>query len=250
MTPRATTAAAVGASAAVLGAAYWRHLSPSAQQLGRFPSRSARTHDERGRPLLALTFDDGPQEPFTSQVAELLERRGLRGTFFQVGRCVERHPRVTAALAAAGHVVGNHSYGHRFERGWTEPAVRAEVLAAQDVLGEVLGRRPLLYRPPWLIRTPATYRVLDELGLEPVSGRFCHPLEPLQPRSTWMAGWADALVARPGQIVIFHDGYDDKGADRSQTVAALDLLLDRWQAEGYAFTTVDELLGLPAYDAA
>ena len=57
-------------------------------------------------------------------------------------------------------------------------------------------------------------------------------------------------VARPGRIVIFHDGYDDKGADRSQTVAALDLLLDRWQAEGYAFTTVDRLLGLPAYDAA
>ncbi len=124
--------------------------------------------------------------------------------------------------------------------------LREEILAAEAVLSAELGRRPLLYRPPWLIRTAATFEVLDELGLQPVSGEFCHPLEPFQPNAARMAPWTEA-VARPGRIVIFHDGYNSVGADRSQTLSALEMVLDRWLDQGYSFTTVDQLLGVPAY---
>ncbi len=234
---------AVGAAvgAAGLGAAYWRQMSPTSQAVGSFPAEANDPADRR----LALTFDDGPNEPFTTEVAGLLETRGIRGTFFQVGQCVERHPGVTRDLAAAGHVIGNHSHRHAFHRGWTEQALREEIGTAQDVLTSELGSPPLLYRPPWLIRTAATFRVLDELGLRPVSGHFCHPLEPLQPDAARMARWAADRVARPGRIVIFHDGFDNRGGNRRQTVEALAILLDRWQDEGYSLVTVDRLLGPP-----
>ncbi len=243
MSHRQVGAAVTAVTAASLGAAYWRQMSPTSQAAGPFPAAAPET----GAQILALTFDDGPNEPFTSEVAALLEARGIRGTFFQVGQCVERHPGVTRELAAAGHVIGNHSHRHAFHRGWTEGALRDEIGTAQDVLTGELGARPLLYRPPWLIRTAATFRVLDELGLRPVSGHFCHPLEPLQPDPARIARWTGDRVARPGRIVIFHDGFDNRGGDRSRTVAALEILLDRWQTEGYSFVTVDELLGSPAY---
>jgi peptidoglycan/xylan/chitin deacetylase (PgdA/CDA1 family) len=237
----ALTAAGVGAAG--VGAAYRRQMSPTSQAVGPFP---AAARGDSGR-TLALTFDDGPNEPFTSEVAGLLESRGVRGTFFQVGQCVERHPGLGRDLAEAGHVIGNHSHRHAFHRGWTEPALHEEIGTAQEVLTAELGARPLLYRPPWLIRTAATFRVLDELGLSPVSGHFCHPLEPLQPDAARMARWAADRVARPGRIVIFHDGFDNRGGDRRQTVEALAILLDRWLEEGYSFVTVDRLLGLRAY---
>ena len=64
--------------------------------------------------MVALTFDDGPNEPYTSQIADILAATGIRGTFFQVGVCVQRHPETTRRLYEAGHVIGNHSFRHRF----------------------------------------------------------------------------------------------------------------------------------------
>jgi peptidoglycan/xylan/chitin deacetylase (PgdA/CDA1 family) len=216
---------------------------PSSQSVGPFPHDG----DSAGeRPVIALTFDDGPNEPYTTQILDLLDDRGIRGTFFQVGRCVERHAGLSRTMAEAGHVIGNHSYSHAFMRGWTESAVRPEVLAAEEVLSAELGRRPALYRPPWLIHTKAVLRVLDEQGLQPVSGEFCHPLEPLQPDPGRIARRA-AHRARPGRILIFHDGYDDRGGYRGSTVSAVARLLDVLQERDYDFVTADQLLGVPAY---
>jgi peptidoglycan/xylan/chitin deacetylase (PgdA/CDA1 family) len=220
-------------------------MSPHSQGLGSFPYEG---ENDGGRPVVALTFDDGPNEPYTSQIVDLLGNRGISGTFFQVGRCVQRHPGLSRALVEAGHVVGNHSYSHAFTRGWTEDALRAEVGEAEEILTGALGQRPLLYRPPWLIRTRALYRVLAEHGLQPVSGEFCHPLEPLQPAPERIARWA-AARSRPGRILIFHDGFDDKGGYRGNTVGAVARLLDTLQERNYDFVTVDRLLGVPAYES-
>src|SRR5690349_954580 len=96
------------AGSALVGGFYWVFLSPSCQAFRQYPWRGV--GDER---VVALTFDDGPNEPYTSRIAEVLRERGVRATFFQVGRCVERSPASTAALAAGGHVIGNHSLSHQ-----------------------------------------------------------------------------------------------------------------------------------------
>jgi peptidoglycan/xylan/chitin deacetylase (PgdA/CDA1 family) len=225
------------------GLAYWRHLSPYSQALGAFPARAT---DRPDPPRVALSFDDGPNEPFTSAIAAVLEAREVRGTFFQVGRCVQRQPEVTAALAAAGHVIGNHSHSHRWTRGWRTADLRDEVARAEEAIAEELGRIPLLYRPPWLLRNANLFRVLAERGLRPVSGEFCHPLEPLQPPAARLAHRA-VRRSRPGRILIFHDGYDAHGADRASTVDAVARVVDTLLARGDRLVTVDELLAVPAY---
>ena len=231
---------ALGLIAALL-IAYVLFMLPQSQVFGRYPYRAARP--ER---VVALTFDDGPNEPYTSQIADLLESRGIRGTFFQVGRCVERYPAATDRIAAAGHVIGNHSLTHRFTTYLRPGAFRREVDRTQEVLRARLGRTPALARTPWLWRQPALLRMLRRQNLEPVSGVFCHPLEVFHRDGAVMARRAIAQT-RPGTILIFHDGFDGRVGDRSQTVRAVRLTVDGLTERGYRFVTVDELLGVPAY---
>jgi len=231
---------ALGLIAALL-IAYALFMLPQSQVFGRYPYRAAPADR-----VVALTFDDGPNEPYTSEIADILESRGIRGTFFQVGRCVERYPAATDRVAAAGHVIGNHSLTHRFGTYLRPGAYRREVDRTQDVLRERLGRTPALARTPWLWRQPALLRMLRQRRLEPVAGVFGHPLEVFHRDGAAMARRAIAQT-RPGTILIFHDGFDGRVGDRTQTVKAVRLTVDGLLERGYRFVTVDELLGVPAY---
>lgn len=220
-------------------------MSPYSQALGTFPYRAPIDAAEAVR-TVALTFDDGPNEPYTSQIAAYLDQRDIKATFFQVGQCVQRHPETSRSLLAAGHAIGNHSHSHRFGRCWTHHDIADELHEAQRVFRETIGCEPAMYRPPWLARTPATFNVVTDAGLRAVSGEFCHPLEPAQPSPQRIARRALAKV-RPGSIIIFHDGYDAKGAARASTVEAVKIVVDTLTLQGYSFSTVDELLGVAAY---
>ena len=233
--PPALATTAVGAAAG-----YWTFMSPYAQLLGQFPYR-ART----GRRVVALTFDDGPNEPYTGQIADYLGSQGIRGTFFQVGRAVRAHPEVTRGLVRAGHVVGHHSDTHRFSRCLSRDSLEEELVSGLATFAE-LGLHPALYRPPWLLRVPALFPLLRAHGLRPVSGSFCHPLEVAQIDAHRIARAAVAQ-ARPGAIMIFHDGHDGHAGDRAQTVRAVRLVVEGLRRRGYGFVPVDELLGVPAY---
>jgi peptidoglycan/xylan/chitin deacetylase (PgdA/CDA1 family) len=242
----------LGAGAAV-GAAYWAGFGPRTQLWGAFPFRA--TAPEQSDPavagalepdrVVALTFDDGPNEPWTGQLLDVLAAKGARATFFQVGRCAERFPSTTRRVVEEGHVLGNHSLNHAFTSYLRDPRQHDEVARAQEVLHRVSGVVPSLYRPPWLCHWPWILRTVRGAGLQVVSGTFGHPLEVFQPDAARMTAGA-ARRTRPGSILIMHDGREARGGDRSQTVASIGPLIDRLRAEGYAFATVDQLLGVPA----
>jgi len=237
---------ALGAASAVVSAGslvalYRAGFGSRSQLFGPFPYRG-----ETSEPVLALTFDDGPNEPWTSRLLDVLGEREVPGTFFQVGRCAERHPEVTRRVLAEGHVLGNHSLSHAFGRYVSEPRQTAEVVGGQRVLQSVAGVTPLLYRPPWLCHWPWVLRGVAATGSSVVSGTFGSLLEVAQPSSARMAA-AAAGRAAPGAMLILHDGREARGGNRAATVAAVGPLVDRLRARGYRFTTVDRLLGVPAY---
>jgi peptidoglycan/xylan/chitin deacetylase (PgdA/CDA1 family) len=236
----------LGAVFVVGAGAYWVFMSPYSQLFGRYPYRGEPNRADEADRVVALTLDDGPNEPYTSQIADYLDSRGIRATFFQVGRCVERFPATTVRIAAAGHVVGNHSLTHRFTTYLRPRAFEREIDRTQDLLHERLGRTPVLVRSPWLWRQPILLRMLRRRRLEPVAGVFCHPLEVFHRDGAAMARRAVAQT-KPGTILIFHDGFDGRGGDRSQTVKAVRLTVESLLAQGYRFVTVDELLHVPAY---
>lgn len=237
----AASATAVGAGVAGVAALVRSGFGPTSQLFGPFPSRGDTT-----APTVALTFDDGPNEPFTSQVLDALADRGVPATFFQVGRCARRHPEATRRVVAEGHVLGNHSESHTFSRYASDPTQRRELERGRATLREVSGRTPLLYRPPWLCHWPWVLRGIGRTGSQVVSGTFAHPLEILQPRPEVLVTGALRRV-RPGTILILHDGREAREGFRGSTAAAVGPLVDLLRERGYSFTTVDRLLGVPAY---
>ena len=224
-----------------LGVAYWLLMSPTSQVFGRYPWR-ARVSEK----VVALTFDDGPNEPYTSQIADFLATKQIKATFFQVGRCVERYPDVSKRLLTDGHVIGNHSVHHRFTDHLLHPSYKEEITNNQEIIYSHTGKRPALFRSPWLWRQPWLLATVRKNSLQVVSGKFCHSFEVFQPKGDRIAKRTLAKV-KPGSIIIFHDGFDARGGKREQTVEAVKLTVDSLIKQGYRFVTISELFGIPAY---
>lgn len=220
---------------------YWLFMSPMSQVFGRYPWH-ANTHDK----VVALTFDDGPNEPYTSQIADFLRKKHIQATFFEVGACIERYPAVTKRLYKDGHVIGNHSVHHRFSDHLKHPSYKQEIRQNQEIINQTIGKRPALFRSPWLLRQPWLLHSVRTAGLHPVSGRFCHSFEVFQPRAERIAKRTLAKV-KPGAIIIFHDGFDGRTGNRQQTAQAVEITVNSLLKQGYRFVTISELLDLPAY---
>ena len=182
---------------------------------------------------VALTFDDGPWPHSTQQILAILVQRQAPATFFVVGRQVERYPELVRRELAAGMAVGSHSYGHpqTFDR-LPVARIRDEIAHGRRTLVP-LEVRPVGFRPPGGATTSTVMAAAQELGDRTV-------LWSVDP-ADWRPGvTADQLVwrvlagARPGAIVLLHDG----GGDRSATVAALPAIIDGLHRLGLTPTVV------------
>ena len=201
-------------------------------------------HGPRGGDEVAITFDDGPNPPYTLQISAILDQYGVKGTFFTVGKALDARPDVSKALLDDGQLLSNHSYTHDAFH-WLDPGY-AELGQTQDAFKRTLGVCPGLYRPPHGSHTPFMAKEVSDHGMKMV---------------TWdvsAADWATSdgnLVARrvldkvqPGSIILLHDGIDGNiGADRSVILTALPLILDGLRARGLKPVTLDKLLGVPGY---
>jgi peptidoglycan/xylan/chitin deacetylase (PgdA/CDA1 family) len=202
------------------------------------------THGDRGDRRVALTFDDGPDDPFSLKVSAILDSHGAKGTFFEVGKAIDARPEIARALYADGHLLGNHSYHHDYWR-WLDPRY-PELNRTQDAFQRQLGICPAFFRPPHGQRTP--------FMLAHASDKNMHTVTWDVSAGDWSAD-DGAVVARkileqvrPGSIILLHDGIDGTvTADRSVLIAALPIILDGLRAKGLQPVRLDELLGLPGY---
>jgi peptidoglycan/xylan/chitin deacetylase (PgdA/CDA1 family) len=197
----------------------------------------------QGRHRVALTFDDGPDPDATPRLLRLLAARHLQATFFLIGARAARHPDVVRAIVDAGHEVGNHTWRHR--NAWLLPPAAAarEITEGGRILGDILGRPPRLYRPPWGIVNAATLATARRLGLVTVLWSIQH--EGLRPRApaAQLRHVTDRL--HDGAIVDLHDAPGLPGAPE-RLLATMPDLLDALESRGYAAVPVGELLELPS----
>jgi peptidoglycan-N-acetylglucosamine deacetylase len=197
---------------------------------------------------IALTFDDGPNEPYTSQVLAVLQRYGAKGTFFLIGKNVATYPAVARRIVTEGHAIGNHTYAHNANHAVTSGTC-GEILMAEQTIQSITGLQPHLYRPPHGKKSPWELHCLRDHGLVEVTWAVSTEDQHV----TSPAALADSIIraARPGSIILMHDGYGTQHgtahADRSFTVEALPLIIEALQRKGYRFVTVSDLLGVPAY---
>ena len=196
---------------------------------------------------VALTFDDGPDPAWTPKVLDVLKARGLKATFFVVGRNAEAHPDLIRRIVAEGHEIGNHSYTHGNLAEMPEWRQRLELGSTQRLIEAETGRSTTLFRPPYNAdSTPSSVAELGPLAFAEHELGYTVVLEKIDPQD-WAQPGAEAIVQRVkeqrrgGSIILLHDA----GGDRRQTLAALPRILD-WLAErGDAVVPMSELLQIP-----
>lgn len=207
----------------------------------RYLDRKLLCSVKTGEPRVALTFDDGPNPNNTPKLLDLLGKRKIRATFFLVGKRARRFPELARRIAEEGHEIGNHGMNHVPVILLPPGMVASEARRAGNLLEEVTGKRPRFFRPPmgWF-HTPGLKR-LRELGYQPVIGNI-HPRDFTSPGTDVIVDFVMKRIS-PGSIVILHDGGWRDGVDRSQTIAATDLLIDHLGERQYRFQTLSELVG-------
>ena len=220
----------LGAACAGLAVA---HAGPGITGFGpirrRFFSRLAGQGDPGH---VALTFDDGPDPASTPDFAAVLAERNIKATFFLLGSMVAKAPELAADLAAAGHEIGVHGFDHRYLTTRGLGATRSDLRRASELIANVTGTQPRLFRPPYGVLTGAALLAASELGLVPVLW------------GTWGREWAPGSTAETvlstlvvnltgGVTVLLHDsGCTSPPGSWQVALGALPRLLDECEHRG------------------
>ncbi|HEX8806491.1 MAG TPA: polysaccharide deacetylase family protein [Candidatus Aquilonibacter sp.] len=228
--------------------AYEISENPSNQLFGKtFVSGPA---DER---VVALTFDDGPNPPYTTAILDVLEREHVHATFFLVGRAVAAYSSVVRREVRDGDAIGNHTWSHGHMILMDAAQVRASLAKTDDAIYRAAGVHTKIMRPPFGARDWLVLDQVRKLGYTPVMWSVPLAKDWEEPPAQTIA---DRIVpyVHDGSIIVLHDGNRGivcasphvaaKTCDRHSEIEATRLIIEQLRAEGYRFVTVPELLSL------
>jgi peptidoglycan/xylan/chitin deacetylase (PgdA/CDA1 family) len=224
-------------AAAAASYAGYATMAPGAQLYGRTLTHGSDPGE------IALTYDDGPNDPHTLHLLDVLARHDAKATFFLIGRYIKQRPDIARAIQAAGHAIGNHTYTHPNLILVSESKLKQELSNCRKALEDAIGAPVTLFRPPFGGRRPNVLRTVRAMGMEPVLWSVTS--------FDWKARSAQYIVnkitravasrqGRQSEIVLLHDGgHLGFGADRGLTVEATRVLLNQYA--GMQFVTVTDL---------
>ncbi len=206
---------------------------------------------------IAFTIDDGPAEPYTGEMLDVLKKYNIKATFFLIGQNAERYPNLVRRIWAEGHEIGNHTYTHPNTGAIPERRARIELNATQRVFQSLLHRSTLLFRPPYNADAePTTEEEVKPIVLA-TQMNYITVLEFIDPQD-WNTevrmpdgsrrhrtaeemreSVLAQLASEHGSCILMHDG----GGDRTETVRLMKMLIPKLQQMGYKFVNVSDLLG-------
>jgi peptidoglycan-N-acetylglucosamine deacetylase len=234
-----TTAAALTAAAILAGGCTYAALSAQSQIFGKVLIAGDNPNE------IALTYDDGPNDVVTERLLDLLASHNVRASFFLIGNFVRQRPQIVRAIAASGHLIGNHSMSHPWLAWQSSARIREELAGCNAAIEDALGAPVRFFRAPHGARRPAVLHITRELGLTPVQWNILP--------GDWKPIGAEEIAARTiraitqnqqhnraSNIVLHDGGQAGLGQPRLPTVDATQLILQRYGPQtGTKFVSVD-----------
>jgi peptidoglycan/xylan/chitin deacetylase (PgdA/CDA1 family) len=239
MTSIQLATASVLATAAVAGTAAYAALWPQSQLFGRVLVAGSNPDE------IALTYDDGPNDVATERLLEVLARHDVHATFFLIGGFVRQRPALVRSIAAAGHIVGNHTMTHPW-LSWQSPTrIREELAGCNATLEDALGAPVRFFRAPHGARRPVVLQTARKLGLTAVqwniTGFDWNPIPSEEILGNVTRGIERNQSRKRASNVLLHDGgHLGIGQPRLPTVEATSRLLERYKPAGMKFVTVSD----------
>jgi peptidoglycan-N-acetylglucosamine deacetylase len=240
MSSTTTTAAiTLAAATAAAGTLTYAALSAQSQLFGKVLIAPRNPNE------IALTYDDGPNDIVTERLLDLLAHHNVRATFFLIGNFVRQRPQIARAIAASGHLIGNHTMTHPWLAWQSTARIRQELASCNAILEDTLGSPIRYFRAPHGARRPAVLSIAREIGLTPVQWNIL-------PKD-WEPIGAEVIAARAvrgitrnqqrnrASNIVLHDGGQKAlGQPRLPTVEATSLLLHKYSNQTETkFVTVD-----------
>ncbi len=187
---------------------------------------------------IALTFDDGPHPVYTDRILDVLDRYGVKATFFVIGTNCAAYPEQLKRIAESGHEIGNHTYTHLSLAGANEATLMGELRRTEQLVQDTVGIRPVLFRPPEGRYSDAVRDASGAMGYHTV----IWSLDTEDWRGVSAGRICDSVVkkVKSGDIILCHDYV----SPRSHTAEALESFIPRLLSDGYRFMTVSELIEL------
>jgi len=237
MTSVQLAAAAVLSTSAAAGGLAYAALWPQSQLFGRVLVAGSNPNE------IALTYDDGPNDDATERLLEVLARHEVHATFFLIGNFARQRPALARAIAAAGHLIGNHTMTHPWLSWQSAAHIREELAGCNAVLEDILGTPVRFFRPPHGARRPIVLRTARELGLTAVQWNITafdwNPIGTEKILANVTRGIAHNRQRGRASNVLMHDGgHLGLGQPRLPTVEATRRLLEQHTPTPTKFVTV------------
>ena len=196
------------------------------------PEAPAPEIPEFEKPMIALTFDDGPSREITPKILALLEEYEARATFCVIGYVLEKHMDIGTMVFESGSELVGHSWNHSYLTKLTDEAIEQQLLDTNKLIEELAGSAPVFYRPPYGAVNAAVREVSERLGLSLL-------MWSIDPKD-WKTKDATLIYehilenVKEGSVILCHDLYD-------ATLEMVEILLAELTEQGYRFVTVSEL---------
>lgn len=182
------------------------------------------------KPKIALTFDDGPHPVYTPMLLEGLRKRGVKATFFLIGKNIEGNEEIVKQMAEQGNIVGNHTYNHVKINDLPDLQACEEMKKTSDLVKKITGETTCYIRPPF-----GEWDEHLDCGMDMISVMWT--IDPLDWTTQNVSQVVNKVVteAKENDIILLHDCY-------ASSVEAAFEIIDQLQAEGFEFVTVDEVI--------
>lgn len=197
---------------------------------------------ETEKMVVALTFDDGPSIKHTPEILDILKEDNVKATFFIVGEYVKYYSGLTKRIFNERHIIGNHSYYHPDFKKISGEEAEEELTKTSLKIHKLTGKYPILFRPPYGHCNDTVNQVVKDLGFKMITWSVM--TDDFNPDITTEEIIDDILnKLHPGAIIGLHDG----GGERTNTVKALPVIIERIRELGYEFLTIPEMLNIEPY---